>query len=192
MRQSIIHAPLNLGILLFACVAASAAVGTVAKTHASSKSVQYPSYTAPSSDAPASCFDAARELDGNRDGKLDEAIVGRKKTPSTATADACIKDGAASWGNYLKARTFAAQLKFNEAAAAAEQAQRSALSSKLAVPANDDLALFRANALSDAGRFDEAIPFYDWLIAKKPNNGLLKQLRNNKAWPPGSDDDAGA
>jgi tetratricopeptide (TPR) repeat protein len=190
MRLSVIHAPLSWGLLLF-CAASSGAVGTVAKNYASSKSVQYPSYTAPASDAPASCFTAARELDSNRDGKLDEGITGGKKVPSIVAAEACITDGDASWGHYLKARTFAAQLKFNEAAASAEQSQRSALSSKLAAPPNDDLALFRANALSDAGRFEEAIPFYDWLIKKKPTNVLLKQLRANRTWPPGPGSDAG-
>ena len=83
----------------------------------------------------------------------------------------------------MKARTLAAQLKFAEAAAAAEQAQKAAPMRGLAPPA-DDVALFRANALSDAGRFDEAVPIYDALITKKPNNVLLKQLRANRSWPP--------
>ena len=184
MRISAVQALLSLALFALPYPAFGA---PAAKNYASSKSVQYPPYTAPSSDAPASCAAAARELDGNRDGKLDEEITSRKKKPSTDSAEGCIKDGDASWGFYLKARTLAAQLKFDDAAAAAEQAQRAALSSKLAAPPNDDLALFRANALSDAGRFDEAIPFYDWLIAKKPKNSLLKLLRANKSWPPGSD-----
>ena len=187
MRNSLVHAALSLALFVVPYPASSAPVGAVAKTYSSSKSVRYPSYVAPSSDAPASCFAAAHELDGNRDGKLDDEITSRKKVPSALSAEACIKDGDASWGFYLKARTLAAQLKFGDAAAAAEQAQRAALSSKLGVPPNDDLALFRANALSDAGRFDEAVPFYDWLIAKKPKNEVLKQLRANKSWPPGSD-----
>jgi tetratricopeptide (TPR) repeat protein len=186
MRLALILATSSLGFAAFYVAAVGKPpVSTAAKNHASSKSVQYPSYVAPSSDAPASCFAAARELDSNRDGKLDVEITSRKKVPSMADAAACIKDGDAPWGHYLTARTLAAKLKFNEAAAEAEQAQRAALSSKFIPPPNDDLALFRGNALSDAGRFDEAIPFYDWLIAKKPNNVLLKQLRANRTWPPG-------
>lgn len=192
MRPPFVQAASSLGLVLLACAASSAPVATVAKSHATSKSVQYPSYTAPSSDAPASCFAAARELDGNRDGKLDEEIIARKRVPNTAAADACTKDGDAPWGHYLKARILAVQLKFDGAAAAAEQAQRSALSSKFMAPPNDDIALFRANALSDAGRFEEAIPFYDYLIRKKPNNPVLRQLRENRTWPPGPDSSAGA
>ena len=188
MRILIMHAALSaslsLGVLPGIALAASA--GPPAKNFAASKSILYPSYVAPSSDAPASCFAAARELDSNRDGKLDEEIREKKKVPTTTSAEACIKDGDAPWGLYLKARTFSAQLKFADAAASAEQAQKSApVRGLMAAPA-DDLALFRANALSDAGRFDEAIPIYDALIAKKPNNVLLKQLRANRTWPPGS------
>jgi tetratricopeptide (TPR) repeat protein len=191
MRLSLIQVPLSLCFFLLVCTASSAPVGKVAKSHATSKSVQYPSYVAPTSDAPASCFAAARELDSNRDGKLDAEIIKRKKVPATAAAETCTKDGDAPWGHYLKARTLAAQLKFDGAAAAVEQAQRSALSSKFMPPPNDDLALFRANALSDAGRFEEAIPFYDYLIRKKPNNALLRQLRDNRTWPPGPGSAAG-
>jgi hypothetical protein len=53
-------------------------------------------------------------------------------------------------------------------------------------PPVDDIWLFRANALMDAGRPDEARPIYDRLIAKRPGDPLLLQLRDSKTWPPGA------
>lgn len=177
----------------FALMALCAAVALAASwpasvdaktTHANTRSNQFPRFSAPYSDAPASCHAAYKQLDGDRNGRLDDDIMSGKRVPDTKAADQCITDKGWSWAYYLKGRTLAAQLKFDLAARHAEAAI-AVLNQKGPIPPPvDDVWLFRANALMDAGRADEARPIFDRLIAKRPRDALLQQLRDSKTWPP--------
>jgi tetratricopeptide (TPR) repeat protein len=152
---------------------------------ANSRSNQYPRFNAPYSDAPDSCRAAYMQLDGDRNGRLDGDIVSGKRKLDTKAADQCIAEKGWSWAYYLKGRTLAAQLKFDEAARHAEAALAVLKQRGPIPPPVDDIWLFRANALMDAGRPNEARPIYDALIAKHPRDPLLPQLRDSKTWPPG-------
>lgn len=152
--------------------------------HANSRSNQHPRFTAPYSDAPASCLVAYKQLDGDRNGRLDDDIMNGKRVPDTKAADQCIAEKGGAWAYYLKGRILAAQLKFNEAARHAEAAWAVLQQPGPIPPQADDVAFFRANALMDAGRPNEARPIYDRLIAKRPKDTLLLQLRDSATWPP--------
>lgn len=170
-----------------AALAASWSAPADAKTGLlSSRSNQFPRFTAPYSDAPASCFAAYRQLDSNRDGRMDDDILLSKRTPDTKAADQCIAEKGWSWAYYLKGRTLAALQKFGEAARHAEAALAVLRQPGPIPPPADEIWLFRANALMDAERPDEARPIYDRLIAKRPKDRLLFQLRDSKTWPPSS------
>jgi tetratricopeptide (TPR) repeat protein len=166
-------------------LASSWAASVEAKTgFANSRSNQYPRFNAPYSDAPASCREAYMQLDGDRNGRLDGDIISGKRKIDTKAADQCIAEKGWAWAYYLKGRTLAAQLKFDEAARHAEAALAVLKQRGPIPPPVDDIWLFRANALMDAGRPNEARPIYDALIAKHPGDPLLQMLRDSKTWPP--------
>jgi len=179
--------------LCLACAAAALAASWViapadAKTGLlNSRSNQFPRLTAPYSDAPASCLAAYKQLDGNRNGRMDDDILLGKRKPDTKAADQCIAEKGWSWAYYLKGRTLAALLKFDDAARHAEAALAVLRQKGPIPPPADEIWLFRANALMDAGRVDEARPIYDALIAKRPKDTLLKELRDSKTWPLGEE-----
>ena len=153
-------------------------------TYATSRSNQFPRFMAPYSDAPASCVLSYRQLDGDRNGKLDDEVASGKRAPDMKVADQCIADKGGAWGYYLKGRMLATQMKFNEAARHGEAAWAVRAQPGPLPPPEDDVALFRANALMDADRPKEARPIYDQLIAKHPRDMLLHQLRDSPTWPP--------
>ena len=174
------------------CAAVALTATWASPTHAktgllNSRSNQFPRLTAPYSDAPASCLTAYKQLDGDRNGRMDDDILLGKRKPDTKAADQCIADKGWSWAYYLKGRTLSALLKFDEAARHAEAAIAVLRQPGPIPPPVDEIWLFRANALMDAGRPDEARPIYDQLIAKRPNDRLLLQLRDSKTWPPSQD-----
>lgn len=182
MRPWILLSGLCAGVLTVALPVIAAEPAKL--THATSRSNHYPRLTAPYSDAPASCLSAYKQLDGDRNGRLDAEIVSGKRVPDLKPADQCIAEKGGAWAYYLKGRTLAAQLKFNEAARHGEAAWAVINQPGPIPPQADDVALFRANALMDAGRASEARPIYDMLIAKRPRDALLVQLRDSPIWPP--------
>lgn len=165
----------------------STAAASKIKNLYASRSNEYPRFTAPYSDTPPSCVAAYRQLDGNRDGRLDNDILILKRKVDTKDADQCIADKGWSWAYYLKGRTLSAQQKYGEAARHAEAALAVIRQPGHIPPPADEIWLFRANALMDAGRPAEAKPIYDALIAKRPNDRLLFQLRDSPTWPPPPD-----
>ena len=176
-----------LGVLVAGSVLAAlwvVPVNAAKVTHASSRSNQYPRFTAPYSDSPASCHAAYRQLDSDRNGRLDDDIMSGNRVPNTIAADQCIAEKGWAWAYYLKGRTLAAQLKFTDAARHAEAALAVLNQRGPIPPPADEIWLFRANALMDAERANEARPIYDQLIAKRPRDQVLQQLRDSKSWPP--------